>query len=106
MTGQPDDQIRKLEQALIETYRAQPGPALSDTFMQRVMSDIRQGASRSSRLGWAVGIDQLVWRAATVTAALVLIVAVCTVGVVRATGGASGGLFPEEFEPGPLLADE
>jgi hypothetical protein len=106
MTSQPDDQIRRLEQALVETYRAQPGHALSDTFMQRVMSEIRQGASRSSRWAWAVGIDQLVWRAATVTAALVLIVAVCTVGVVRATGGASEGLFAEEFEPGPLLGDE
>ncbi len=106
MTGQPDDQLRKLEQVLIETYRGQPGSPLSDTFIQRVMSEIRQGDSRNSRWAWAIGIDQLVWRTATVTAALVLIVAVCTVGVVRATGGSSAALFAEEFEPGPLLGDE
>ena len=106
MTGQRDEQIKKIEQVLIETYRAQPDPALSDRFIQRVMGGIRQDASVNSRWAWPVGIDQLVWRTATVTAALVLIVAVCTVGIVRTTGGATAGVFAEELEPGPLLGDD
>lgn len=106
MTVQRDEEIEKLERALTEAYRAQPDPVPGSGLVQQVMRDIRQGASDSGRWISAVAVDQLVWRTATVAAAVVLVLSVFTVGVVRPVTGERAGLLAEEFESTPLFGDE
>jgi hypothetical protein len=106
MTVQRDDEMQKLKRALTEAYRAQPDPIPGACLAQQVMRDIRQGAGDSGRWITAVAIDQLVWRTATVAAAVVLVLSVFTVGVVRSVTGERAGLLAEEIESAPLLGDE
>lgn len=106
MTVQRDDEMQKLERALIEAYRAQPDPIPGAGLAQQVMRDIRQEAGDSGRWISAVAVDQLVWRTATMAAAVVLVLSVFTVGVVRPMTGERAGLLAEEFESAPLLGDE
>lgn len=106
MTVQRDDELQKLERALTEAYRAQPDPVPGAGLAQQVMRDIRQGAGDSGRWISAVAVDQLVWRTATMAAAVVLLLSVFTVGVVRPVTGERAGLLAEEFESAPLLGDE
>ncbi|MCS6292662.1 MAG: hypothetical protein H8J66_06260 [Nitrospira sp.] len=106
MTVQRDDEMQKLERALTEAYRAQPDPIPGAGLAQQVMRDIRQGAGDSGRWISAVAVDQLVWRTATMAAAVVLLLSVFTVGVVRPVTGERAGLLAEEFESAPLLGDE
>lgn len=103
---QRDDEMQKLERALTEAYRAQPDPIPGAGLAQQVMRDIRQGAGDSGRWVSAVAVDQLVWRTATMAAAVVLLLSVFTVGVVRPVTGERAGLLAEEFESAPLLGDE
>ncbi|NOS79424.1 MAG: hypothetical protein HOP35_15915 [Nitrospira sp.] len=106
MTEYRDDELQKLERALTEAYRRQPDPVPGAGLAQQVMRDIRQGASDSGRWISAVAVDQLVWRTATMAAAVVLVLSVFTVGVVRSMTGERAGLLAEEFESAPLLGDE
>jgi hypothetical protein len=50
-------------------------------------------------------LDQLVWRTATITAAVVLMAALLTVGLLRTPAGDSPSLVAEEFESVPLFED-
>jgi len=106
MTVQRDDEMQKLERALTEAYRSQPDPVSGAGLAQQVMRDIRQGAGDSGRWISAVAVDQLVWRTATMAAAVVVLLSVFTVGVVRPVSGERAGLLAEEFESAPLLGDE
>jgi hypothetical protein len=101
-----EDDNRKLERALTEAYRAQADPVLGNGLAQQVLRDIRQQTSGNARLSGAVWVDQLVWRTATVTAAVALVMAVCAVGVVRTTTGGPAGLLAEGFGSVPLLGDD
>jgi hypothetical protein len=53
-----------------------------------------------------VWVDNLVWRTATVTAAVVVVMTVCAVGVVRTTAGSPSAVIAEGFASVPLLGDE
>ena len=101
-----DDTIHKLERALAESYRTRselPFDALDVT--QAVMRDIRRSTGEKERWTPSVVLDQLVWRAATITAAVVLMVTVITVGLFRPQVGENPGLLAEEFESVPLFGD-
>ena len=74
MMAHRDDEIHTLEQALTETYRAQPDLQFDGVKLtQDVMRDIRQSTSDSGRWIPAVVLDQLIWRTATIAAAVVLV---------------------------------
>lgn len=98
-----DDRIDTVERALTEAYRASAIGEVDVT--QAVMRDIRRSVDDGSRWGPSVVLDQLVWRAATITAAVVLAVTVLTVGMFRTTPGESAWLLVEEFESAPLFGD-
>lgn len=101
-----DDEIQKLERALTEAYRAQPDLQLDGVKLtQEVMRDIRQSANEGGRWIPSVVLAQLVWRTATITAAVVLIVTAFTVGVFQTTAGESAGPLAEEFDSAPLFGD-
>ena len=99
------DDIQKLERALTESYRSRSAIAFDAVDVtQDVMRDIRR--STGERAWWAPSVlDQLVWRTATITAAVVLMVTVLTVGLIRPQTGESGGLLAEELDSVPLFAD-
>jgi len=101
-----DDEIQKLERALTESYRSQPDlPFGGVNVTQAVMWEIRRSTSESGRWIPSVVFDQIVWQAATIAAAVVLVVTVFTVGVSRISSGESAGLLAEEFESTPLFGD-
>ena len=100
-----DDDIHKLERALIESYRSRSDLQFDAVDVtQGVMREIRQ-TSGSGRWDPSVVLDQLVWRTATIAAGVVLAVTVATVGLIRATPGESEGLLAEAFESAPLYGD-
>ena len=100
-----DDEIQKLERVLTESYRSRSDlPCGSIDVAQDVMREIRR--STGERAWWTPSVlDQLVWRTATITAAVVLMVTMLTVGLIRPQTGESGGLLAEELDSVPLFAD-
>lgn len=101
-----DDEIHKLERALTETFRSRPDPPVGGVDVtQDVMRDIRRSTGDSRRWVSAVVLDQIVWRAATIAAAVVLVGTVLTVEVLRTAPGESAALLAEEFEAAPLFGD-
>ena len=98
-----DDQINKLERALIETHRVGRDPSADGLDVTpNVMRDIRRLTGDPGPWAPAVILDQLVWRAATITAALVLVATVFGVGALR-TVGETQDAFYEDFETAPLF---
>src|SRR5262245_25678109 len=76
----PDEkEIEKLERALLEAYRFRPDTSTDKVNVaQCVMRDIRSGACEMSRWTPSVVLDELVWRTATIAAAVVLVMTVLT----------------------------
>jgi hypothetical protein len=101
----PDENVDKLERALSDSYRARTDLRFNTVDVtQRVMRDIRRAGSEP---GWrtpSVVFDQLVWRTATITAAVVLTVTVLTIGWFRPQIG-ENFLLAEEFESVPLFGE-
>jgi len=101
-----DDNVRKLERALTEAYRSRRDfPPGTIDVTHNVMRAIRQSPGEGSRLMPSIMLDQLVWRTATIAAAVVLCVTVFTVSMIRNTPGESAGLLAEELESAPLYGD-
>lgn len=101
-----DDEIHKLERALIQVYRARPDLHVEGVRLtQDVMRDIRQTTGASGWRSPSVALDQLVWRTAAIAAAVVLIVTAFTVVVLRTTAEERGVVLAEEFELTPLLGE-
>jgi hypothetical protein len=101
-----DKDVHALERALTEAYRSQgtQSPGEIDV-TQAVMQDIRRSAGDGNRWMPAVVLDQLVWRMATVAAAVALVATVVTAGMVLTTPGESTWLLAEELETDPLFGD-
>lgn len=100
-----DNQISKLERALIETHRVRRDPSADGVDVTpSVMRDIRRLTADPGRWAPTVILDQLVWRAATITAAVVLVATVFGVGALR-TVGETHDAFYEDFETAPLFED-
>lgn len=105
MSQQDEKNLNELERALIDVYRSRPVVSRAVDVRQDVMRNIRRSAEERSRWAPTVVLDQLVWRTATITAAVVLMVTVLTVGLLRPTIGESPALVAEEFESIPLFGE-
>ena len=105
MTHHDEKSLSELERALIDGYRSQSRVSHAVDVTQDVMRDIRRSASERSRWTPAAVLDQLVWRTATITAAVVLTAAVLTVGLWRPPNGESPALVAEELESVPFFGE-
>jgi anti-sigma factor RsiW len=105
MTRQHDEGTDILERALMDAYRSRPDGARDVDVTQAVMREIRRSAATRNRWAPAAVLDQLVWRTATITAAVVLTATMLTVGLFRTKAVDSPSLVAEEFESVPLFED-
>jgi len=100
-----DESLNRIERALLEGYRSRVDASHDPNVTQHVMRDIRRIAEERSRWAPTVVLDQLVWRTATITAAVVLIGTVVTVSFLRPTAWDSHTVVVEEFEAVPLFGE-
>jgi hypothetical protein len=105
MTHHRDDRVNALERALLEAYRSQTSSGRDVDVTQTVMREIRRSGVTRSWWAAATGLDQFVWRTATITAAVVLMATLLTVGLLRTPAADSPSLVAEEFESVPLFED-
>jgi hypothetical protein len=105
MTHRNDESLNILERALLEGYRSRSDISHDVNVTRDVMREIRQSAGERSRWAPATVLDQLVWRTATITAAVVLMATVLTVSFLRPPVWDSPTLVVEEFESVPLFGD-
>jgi hypothetical protein len=103
MMRHDDDRLNSLERALIEAYRAQSQVSPPVDVRRDVMRDVRRSATERSRWTPATVLDQLVWRTATITAAVVLTASVLTVSLWRPSLAPNPVLVAEELESVPLF---
>jgi hypothetical protein len=103
MTDHDEKSVNTLERALIDGYHSQS--RVSVDVRHDVMRTIRRSATDGSRWTPAAVLDQLVWRTATITAAVVLTAAVLTVGLWRPPTGESPALVAEELEAVPFFGE-
>ena len=104
MAKHDDKNLNALECALIDGYRSRPDVSEAVDVTQAVMRDIRRSVGEGSLWVPATVMDQLVWRTATITAAVVLMATVLTVGLLRPIGD-SPAPVAEELESVPLFAE-
>jgi hypothetical protein len=105
MTHHDDKKMNILERALIDGYRARSNVSHDVNVTQDVMRDIRRSAGERQQWAAATVLDQLVWRTATITAAVVLAVTMVTVGLRRPPAGDPPALVAEELESVPLFGE-
>lgn len=105
MTDHDEKNLNALERVLIDGYRSQSRVSHTVDVTQDVMRDIRRSATERSRWTPAAVLDQLVWRTATITAAVVLMAVVLTVGLWRPPNGESPALVAEELESVPFFGE-
>jgi hypothetical protein len=105
MTHHDEERINVLERALTETYRSQSDRLRAIDVTQAVMREIRLSGAARDPWAPATVLDQLVWRTATITAAVVLTAAVLTVGLLRPPAADNPALVAEELESVPLFAE-
>lgn len=97
-----DNDLRKLEGALIEAYRSRPTPMLGPSWAHGVMRDIHQLAPQSAQ--WSY-LDHLVWRTAAIAVAFAIVLTVSVIVLSSPTGTQGTGLIAEELELTPLFMD-
>lgn len=105
MTHHDEKSVNELERALIDGYRSQSLVSHALDVTQDVMRDIRLSSTERSRWTPAAVLDQLVWRTATITAAVVLMATVLTVGLWRPPTEESPVLVAEELESVPFFGE-
>jgi hypothetical protein len=101
MIPHEDERVNSLERALIDAYRSQSTVSHPVDVTGDVMRDIRRETERARWTPITV-LDQIVWRTATITAAVVLTATVLTVGLWRPTVE-HPALVAEELESVPLF---
>ena len=105
MSHRDDENLTVLERALIEAYRRRSDASHAVDVTRAVMRDLR-GAGDDRRHWASLNVpDQLVWRTATITAAIVLTATVLTVGVFRPSARVHAPLAVDELESVPLFGD-
>ena len=72
MIRHDDERVKSLERALIDAYRSERNVSQPIDVTTDVMRHIRRSSTERSRWMPATVLDQLVWRTATITAAVVL----------------------------------
>lgn len=103
MMQHDDERVNSLERALIDAYGSQSKVSHPVDVTRDVMRDIRRSATKRSRWTPSIVLDQLVWRTATITAAVVLTATVLTVGLWRPPTVENPVLVAEELESVPLF---
>jgi hypothetical protein len=73
MTRLNDENLRKVERALMEAHRSRQEPSLGADWTLRVMLDIRREAAGHRQSVMTLGLDRLVWRTAAVAAVVALV---------------------------------
>jgi hypothetical protein len=105
MIDHDDESVNSLERALIGAYRSQSEVSPPVEVTRDVMRDIRRAAAERTRWTPTTVLDQLVWRTATITAAVVLTATMLTVGLWRPATVEQPALVAEELESVPLFAE-
>jgi len=105
MTDHNEKSVNTLERALLNGYHSQSRVSHTVDVTHDVMRTIRRSATEGSRWTPAAVLDQLVWRTATITAAVVLTAAVLTVGLWRPPTGESPTVVAEELEAVPFFGE-
>ena len=105
MAKSDDENLNALERGLIDGYRSRSDVSPAVDVTQTVMREIRRSIGERSRWGPAAVLDQVVWRTATITAAVVLMATVLTIGLLRPPTGDSPALVAEELESVPLFGE-
>jgi hypothetical protein len=105
MSDQIGRHTHVLDRALTATYRSRSEGRVDIDVTADVMRDVRRLTSEGEPWGPAALLDQLVWRTATITAAVVLIATMLTVGVFQRQAGQTQALLAEELEAVPLIGD-
>jgi hypothetical protein len=104
MIHHEDEKLNALERALIDGYRSRSSVSQGIDVTQDVMRDIRRLATERSRWTPAAVLDQFVWRTATITAVVVLMATMLTVGLFRPPTTESP-VVAEELESVPLFGE-
>lgn len=104
MTHHEEEAIRVLERALTDGYRSRSNASQDVDVTHAVMRDIRRETERS-RWSPASVLDQLVWRTAAITAAVVLLASVLTLGLFHGPAGENPVMLVEEFDSVPLFGE-
>jgi hypothetical protein len=73
MTRPNDENLMKVERALMEAHRSRQVPALGSGWAQFVMRDIHKMATDPERSMMSLGFDRLVWRTAAVATVFALV---------------------------------
>ncbi|HEU4686400.1 MAG TPA: hypothetical protein VFS39_17970 [Nitrospira sp.] len=102
MMPNDEERIDRVERVLTEAYRARGEGLPHPDVTARVMREIR--GSRPAQAWAAVMPDDLVWRTASIAAAVVLVVALLTVQLVH-SGLGENAPWPEEFETSALIVE-
>ena len=105
MTHHDEERIKVLERALRDGYRSRSDVSQNVDVTLTVMRDIRRSEGERSRWSPTSVLDQLVWRTAAITAAVVLTDSVLTVGLFRGAAGENPVLLVEEFDSVPLFGE-
>ncbi|HSF70072.1 MAG TPA: hypothetical protein VLA47_06800 [Nitrospira sp.] len=105
MTHHDDKNLDILERALMDGYRSRSKVPHDVNVTQEVMRDVRQSAGERQQWAAATVLDQLVWRTATITAAVVLVATMVTVGLLRPPAEKNPVLVAEELESVPLFGE-
>jgi len=105
MTHHDEERIKVLERALTDAYRLRSDVSGHVDVTQAVMRGIRQSDAARSRWSPTSVLDQLVWRTAAITAAVVLTATMLTVGLFRGPAGENPAVLAEEFDSVPLFGD-
>jgi hypothetical protein len=109
MMARQKDDIDQLERALTEVYRSRSDADLDSVQLsrlsRRVMRDIRQAPGVQGDSIPTVVLEQLVWRTATIAAAVVLVVTVLTAGALRSMPEETVAAAAEEWDSAPLFGD-
>jgi hypothetical protein len=105
MSAGRDDSFRKLERALAETHRLTDERTSQLDVVDRTMRSIRRTAVETDSRATANMLDELVWRTATIAAAVVLVATMLVVGVLHRSPLEHAGLLAEEFDSAPLFGE-
>ena len=105
MTHHDQERIRVLERALTDGYRSRTDVSRDVDVTQAVMREIRRSEGERNRWSPVSVLDQLVWRTAAITAAVVLTASMLTVGLFRGPAGENSVVLVEEFDSVPLFGE-
>lgn len=99
MRPRREEDLRKVERALAEAHRARPYPVFGADWARHVMQDIRREDDGERRPPmWSLGIDRLVWRAASIGVMLAVILAGSTMFYAGQDEGVDAALASDECE--------